>query len=45
MTIWETGQLLISRFAEIEAYAREHAGPYVVSVTKQGLNRLEPGDG
>lgn len=42
MTAWETLQLLVDRFDEIEEYAREHDGPYIVSVTKRGLNRLEP---
>jgi hypothetical protein len=42
LTIWQTAELLISRFDEIEAYARDHEGPYVVSVTRQGLRRLEP---
>jgi uncharacterized protein with PIN domain len=42
MTAWETLQLLVERFDEIEDYARDRTGPYIVSVTKTGLHRLEP---
>jgi hypothetical protein len=42
MTAWETLQLLVERFDDIEDYAHDRPGPYIVSVTKTGLNRLEP---
>jgi hypothetical protein len=39
-TSWDMLQLLVKQWPNIEAKLRDHDGPFIYSVTTQGLKRL-----